>query len=276
MRKTIEFKLAEPTGIASDLLFALPFDTPEQTVRSVAVSGCAASAELSAANSGQRVLVLSVAAGGKPSVRVTFDSTPSSFPDWIFVPTGGAHETPSPDLIDLVGQLAPKSLPTPERVERIVRHVEERFTYGMREIGLGDDALAMPALSCDVHLGTCVDTHSYAVAAMRAGGIDAAYVSGVFFPEGEITATPGHCWLVVRAQGAPHHWDISHFLKYRLGRVVPVLNPKPGFRQALSCGRDVSFEGPQGPVTLSRVSGFNLLSGDRRSEPLLTIARAGE
>lgn len=270
---TLEFTLLTPTEGAADLLLALPFDTPEQTVADVATSGCLAVSEICATNSGQRALVLKVAAGGTPVVRITFDDRPSAFPDWIFAPTGGAHETPSASLAALVNDLAPPALAPAERVWRIVRHVEARFTYGVRDVGLGDAEAAMPALSCDIHLGTCVDTHSYAVAALRAAGIEAAYVSGIFFPQGVTQARPGHCWFVVRAEGAPHHWDISHFLKYGLGPVTPVYNPRPGLRQALGSGRDVTFEGAEGPVTLSRVSGFNGLTGALRGVPLPTLAR---
>jgi Transglutaminase-like superfamily len=150
--------------------------------------------------------------------------------------------------------------------------VEARFTYGVRDVGLADETEAMPALACDTHLGTCVDTHSYAVAAMRAAGIEAAYVSGLFFSEGETVSEPGHCWFAVKADGAPHHWDISHFLKYGLGPVRSVLNPKPGFRYAMSVGRDLVFEGPEGPVTVSRLSGFNVLAGPDRGGKLKTRA----
>jgi endonuclease/exonuclease/phosphatase family metal-dependent hydrolase len=131
------------------------------------------------------------------------------------------------------------------------------FTYGQRDIGLGDDRADMPALTCGVERGTCVDTHSYAVACLRAAGLPAAYVGGVWFAPGESLALTGHCWCVTGAPGAPHHWDISHVLKFGLGPLRPVLNPAGGLRQALSAGRDLRF----GAAVLTRFSGFASMAG---------------
>jgi transglutaminase-like putative cysteine protease len=266
------FSLDAPLKAAATLLFPLPIDTPEQRVADFRVEGAQSHGPLQAQNSGQQALRLTAEAGTMPKVVVDFAPEPQAFAPWVFAPTGGAHETPSPELVDLMGRVAPAGLTTVERVWRIVRHVESRFTYGRREVGLGDDTTAIPALECDLHRGTCIDTHTYSVAALRAAGLEAAYVSGVFLPEGDSSGHTGHCWFVVRAEGVPHHWDISHFLEYGLGPVQPVLNPKPGVRQALSVGRDLEFVGPDGPVTLPRLSGFNRLDGRERVERLDTIA----
>jgi hypothetical protein len=266
------FSLDKPLEAPTMLLFPLPVDTPEQRVAEVRVEGAQSHGPIQARNCGQQALRLTAEAGAVPKVGVDFAPEPQAFASWVFAPTGGAHETPSPELVDLMGRIAPAELSTLERVWRIVRHVESRFTYGRREVGLGDDTTAIPALECDLHRGTCIDTHTYSVAALRAAGIEAAYVSGVFLAEGERRGPTGHCWFVVRAEGVPHHWDISHFLEYGLGPVKPVLNPKPGVRQALSVGRDLEFVGPDGTVTLPRLSGFNLLDGRGRVERLGTTA----
>lgn len=271
----VTLSLAEPLAAAAEIVLGLPIDTPEQRFLGHAAEGAEAKV-VTALNSGQPLLVLSAAAGSSPTVALRFEEAPGRFPDWIFEPTGGRHERPSPALVDLMAEIAPASLALPDRVEAIIRHVEARFTYGHRDVGLGDDVEAMPALDCDVHLGTCVDTHSYGVAAFRAAGIEAAYVSGLFFPEGETASRPGHCWMVVRADGAPHHWDVSHFLKYGLGPVRPLLNPKPGFRYAMSIGRDLRLAGPEGIVEFTRLSGFNLLTGPRAGEKLDTLATVSE
>ncbi len=262
--QALRLTLETPVTHDCELIVGLPIDTPEQRLVGGEVRGAASASEIVATNSGQSALLIPVRAGNSPQVVFEFEDEPSSFPDWMFEPTGGPHEVPSAALVELIGALAPTSLDPAQRVERIVRHVEERFTYGVRDVGLGDDQDAMPALACETHLGTCIDTHSYAVAAMRAGNIDAAYISGVFFPDGEKAGMPGHCWFAVNARGAPHHWDISHFLKYGLGPVRPVFNPKPGIRYALSVGRDLTFAGGDGPVQFSRLSGFHVLSGPEK------------
>jgi len=262
-----------PVEPGTELLFGLPPDTPEQRVLKVEVSGAEDVRQINALNSPQAALTMISVAGMSPSVEITFSDEAGAFPEWIFQSTGGAHETPSADLMQLIEAVAPVDLAPAQRVERIVHHVEARFTYGVRDVGLGDDVEAMPALACDTHLGTCVDTHSYAVAAMRAAGFPAAYVSGLFFHEGHEASEPGHCWFVVDAQGAPHHWDISHFLKYGLGPVRPVFNPKPGVRFAMSIGRDLVFEGRSGRETFARLSGFHRFGGDAPGQKLATEAQ---
>ncbi|MFN4008969.1 MAG: transglutaminase-like domain-containing protein [Pannonibacter sp.] len=251
----VTFTLTEPAISASHLLFGIPFDTPEQTVQAIRVNRGTNIGLIRACNSGQMALLIAPDEGAA-EVEVQFADAASAFPHWLFTSTDGAHETPSPELIALMRSLLPADATPANCVSAIVRHVDDRFEYGVRDIGLADDSDTMPALACDTHLGTCVDTHSYAVAAMRAGGIEAAYVSGIFFPEGMDVSAPGHCWFVVNAADAPHHWDISHHIKYGLGPTTPAYNPKPGIRFALTAGRDLVFALPQQDVTVSILKGF--------------------
>lgn len=251
MRK-IEFTTTAPLDRDATLIFPLPFGTSAQQVLAVPDLP-----HREARNIAQEVLVTQVPAGSRPEVSITFADGHSAIPAHVWSPTGGVHETPSAELAAHMAEVAPQGLAAPERVARIVAHVAERFTYGVREVGLGDDRADMPALTCDIHLGTCVDTHSYAVACMRAAGIDACYVSGVWFPDGANVTSPGHCWFMVRVDGVPQHWDISHFLKFGLGPVRPVMNPAGGMRQALSVGRDLMI----GDVTFTRLSGFATSEG---------------
>ena len=269
---TVRFTLNEPIEADQHLIFGIPHDTPEQKVIGYSVSGVEQWTEIQAVNSHQSAILMTPLTNSQPRIDITFADDGTDFPLWIFRSTEGPHETPSVDLIKHIEHIAPSALSHSDRVEHIVRHVEERFTYGYRDVGLGDDVETMPALECDVHLGTCVDTHSYAVAAMRAAGIPAAYVSGVFFPQGQTISEPGHCWFVLDTKDAPHHWDISHYLKYNLGPVQPIFNPKPGVRYALSFGRDLVFEIDQHKIMLSRLSGFNLVNGTSTPQKMKTQA----
>lgn len=247
--------LEAPFATPSRLLVAVPVATDRQRLRAVTVEGAEAR-EIHDVAGRRTALLLDVPAGGAVTVAYAIDEIHGEFDERLFAPTGGRHETPSAELADLVATIAPVDLSASERIERIVRHVEERFTYGVRAVGLGDDTAAIEPLACDVHLGTCVDTHSYAVAAMRAAGLEAVYLSGVFFHEGETTSRPGHCWFAVRADGVTQTWDVSHFLKYGLGPVRLVDNPKPGRRFALSAGRDLVFAIDGHPYEASRLCGF--------------------
>lgn len=249
-----KFSLAEINAGISPLLFGVPFDTPEQMVLSVNVHEGRLLDTVKAENSGQTALLIEPA-DGRASVSVEFSDEAGTIPAWLFTPTGGAHEMPSPDLTQLMSTLT-DSADAQARVDSIIRHVDERFFYGKRDQGLGDGEEAMPALVCDSHAGTCVDTHSYAVAAMRASGIDAAYISGVFFKQGRTVSAPGHCWFAVNVNGQMQHWDISHHLKYDLGPTMPLYNPLPGKRFAMSAGRDLVFSLPHMTVTVSALKGF--------------------
>jgi endonuclease/exonuclease/phosphatase family metal-dependent hydrolase len=250
--RRIEFTPAEPLAADATLIFPVPCDTAAQRVLALPDLP-----RRTAGNSGQEVFVLSAKAGTQPGLTITFDDGFGRVPEAVWKPTGAAHETPSDALAAHMAEVAPVDLTAQDRVARIVAHVADRFTYGVRDVGLGDDRADMPALTCDLHLGTCVDTHSYAVACLRAAGFDACYVSGVWFPEGQTETSPGHCWFLVGAEGVPQQWEISHFLKFGLGPVRPVLNPQPGLRHALSVGRGLVVDG----VGFTRLSGFATAEG---------------
>lgn len=93
----------------------------------------------------------------------------------------------------------------------------------------------IPALGCGTAEGSCVDINTYFIASLRAAGFDAGYVGGCFFPaEKGGRCDDMHCWVVTRDQGEVLEWDIAHHLKLGRRDIVPGLNPKPGYRVALS------------------------------------------
>ncbi len=119
------------------------------------------------------------------------------------------------------------------RATAIACAAAERFTYGHPDIRFNDGLDAVPALGCGLVEGSCVDINTYFLAALRAAGIEAGYVTGFFFPaEKGDHCTDGHCWVVTRIDGATQDWDIAHHLKMGTRRIAPCLNPKPGFRAA--------------------------------------------
>lgn len=250
----VRFSLAESQPSRSPVLFGMPFDTPEQTVLTIDVPQGRYLGTVQADNSGQTAMLIEPIAG-QVAVDVHFSDGGSAFPPWLFNPTGGNHETPSEELIRLVAGLS-ADRDDLARLHAVVAHVDERFVYGRRAVGLGDNEDAMPALTCDTHAGTCVDTHSYAVAAVRAAGIEAAYVSGVFFKDGQTVSAPGHCWFTVVLDGDAQHFDISHHIKYDLGPTRACYNPLPGTRFALSAGRDLVFTLPTHSIAVPTLRGF--------------------
>jgi len=159
------------------------------------------------------------------------------------------------------------------RVPALIQYVGDHFTYGARETHLGTGEDAMPALECGLTPGTCVDMHTLAVAALRAIGVPAAYVIGVHIAEPREQWSTGHCWLNLKCEGVPHHWDISHHVQYGVREITPTFNPKPGRRFALSTGRGPEFSGPDGTVSFPSLSGFHGLTGRNAGQRLRTLAR---
>ncbi len=203
--------------------------------------------------------------GGALDVVFEFEDGPSSFPDWTFEPTGGPHERPSLELVKLIRDIAPPMLDLAQRVERIVRHVEERFTYGLRDVGLGDDADAMRrwlAIPISAPASTPTATPSLPCVPRYRCSLHQRHL----LPRGrERHDAPG---LLVRRRCERRAAPLGHlaFPEVRARAVRPAYNPKPGTRYALSVGRDLTFEGRDGQVLCSRLSGFHVLSGSAREQ----------
>jgi hypothetical protein len=267
---TLDAPVAEPgTYIAP-----VAPDTPDQRLLATEFEGVAPLAMIRAANSGQMAWLCRLEAGATPRIRYRFSEEGADWPSWAFHPAGTRFDLASPALAAEIAQGVPPGPPA-RRVPALMQWVADRFQYGRRPVHLGDDLDAMPALGCDLHTGTCVDMHTLAVAALRSIGIEAVYAIGGFVYAEKPQHPTGHCWLTLRAVGAPHHYDISHPVEYGRGRVTPALNPKPGRRFALGLGRGPRFAGPEGEVEIPSLSGWYGLSGTSRGLKLKSIGRFG-
>jgi len=123
----------------------------------------------------------------------------------------------------------------------LVNHVATLFTYGHPETRFYDGQDEIPAL-CGLTEGSCVDINAYLIAALRAAGYEAGYVTGYFVPAEKRTHCEDmHCWVVTRCEGVEQDWDVAHHLKMGLREIGPGLNPKPGVRVAMahSMGHDI-------------------------------------
>ncbi|MEX5728423.1 hypothetical protein Ga0609869_001776 [Rhodovulum iodosum] len=142
----------------------------------------------------------------------------------------------------------------------IVTHVADQFSYGHPEERFYDGHDEIPAL-CGLTEGSCVDINTYLVAALRAAGYEAGYVTGYFFPaEKRGTCEDMHCWVVTRHEGAVQEWDIAHHLKMGRSDIGPGQNPRPGLRVPLahSMGHDLPALG---------ISELKILSQPMRQAP---------
>lgn len=216
--------------------------------------------------------LLRLRAGAMVRVRHSFVPEGEGLPTTAFVPGSSHFERASDDLAAQIAALELGADPA-ERCRAVIQFVADHFTYGRRETPLGADEDAMPALECGLTPGSCVDMHTLAVAALRAAGMEAAYVIGGHIAEGRTQHPTGHCWLNVRADGTPPHWDISHHVQYGHRTITPALNPRPGRRFALSHGRGLLFEGPEGAVGFPSLSGMHLLTGPLAGAKLPTRGR---
>jgi transglutaminase-like putative cysteine protease len=176
--------------------------------------------------------------GPSPSITLRYSEAVTFAPDWAWTPPDVALNRPSTELVALAREIT-SGLEGQTRVYAIMRHVSSVFHYGHGEGRFTDDALAVPALTCGLTRGSCVDIHTYAVAALHASGIDAAYCAGVFWRDGLTTFEDMHCWIIVGGD-TPSVWDISHDL-IASRDVAPNFDSVSGRRFPLALGRSVSY-----------------------------------
>ncbi|WP_439545721.1 transglutaminase domain-containing protein [Sandarakinorhabdus sp.] len=272
MTEQFEVFLAEPVPYDGHGLYPVPPETHQQQVLQTSFDGAVPERVIRDADGRTSAWLLRLTAGAVVRVRHSFRPEGQGLPAAAFVPGASPFERASPAL---AAQIAALDLPAEPaaRCQVVIQFVADHFEYGRRERALGADDPAMPALACGLTPGSCVDMHTAAVAALRAAGIAAAYVIGGHIAVGRTQHPTGHCWLNVQAPGTPPHWDISHHVQYGRRTITPVLNPRPGRRFALSHGRGLVFDGPDGPVAFPSLSGVHLLTGPLVGQKLPTFAR---
>lgn len=194
---------------------------------------------LTEASSGQKVLLVTPQAA-EITFRYDYAGHPGHYPEAIFRPSASRHTQAAPALVAEALEMAGEG-PDLTSAIRVARGVAEKFTYGHPAAKYYDGFDHVPHLTTMTE-GSCVDIHTYLLAAFRGVGIEAGYVTGYFFPESE-PCTSGHCWAVTRIDGAVQEWDISHFLQIGRRDVGPGLNPKGGFR--LPVGHSMGLSLPE-------------------------------
>lgn len=271
----IEFAYEIEAG-GEPFLIAKPFDTRHQTFLGVEIAGGRVLAEIGNQFGGQEALHVRPEGAGPVRLAYRFSEVPGTPPAWLAAPMPTAWLAPSEALAAEIRAIVTAT--TPEGILRqVIDHTATHFEYGHPDAYLGTGAGAMPALACDLAMGSCVDIHSYAIAALAVFGIPATYLSGAYC-EGEAPGVsepciPGHCWMESHA-GATEDWDIAHVLKFGLPLPVSaMLNPKPGRRIALQAGRGHVFALQGGAVTVDRIHKPVIAAGARAGEILPFSAR---
>ncbi len=163
------------------------------------------------------------------------------YPENLFQPQASKYTRFADDLV-AEAEDAAGTLEGVDRAIAIACATAERFTYGHPTERFTDGHDAVPALGCGLTEGSCVDINTYFLAALRAAGVAAGYLTGFYFPsEKGDTCTDGHCWVVTRIDGQTQEWDIAHHLKMGTRAIQPGLNPKPGFRAAVFHSMGLTF-----------------------------------
>jgi hypothetical protein len=253
-----ECHLEQPVPCAGEYIFPVPIDTSEQKISQFVFEGVEPIETVQSLDGAATAFRFALKAGDLPIIQ--------------FSPRETRFDQPSQALVEQISSQFTQ-MELVERVPNIIQFIADHFQYGQRDIALGDDETAMPALECGLTFGTCVDMHTLAVAALRAIGVQAAYVMGGHVATTKQSSPTGHCWINVRHEGVAHHWDISHHVQYGVKIITPELNPKPGRRFALSIGRGHVFAGQDGNVEFPALSGFQALTGDLKGQKLRTMGQ---
>ena len=213
--------------------------TPHARCTGVTVNGSVLRTVLDV-HGGQRVHVV-VGTGGKLSLTFAFTEDGGSYPEAMFAWRPSRYTRYADALLAEVAAIAPHAA-APDRARAIACATAERFTYGHPDVRFNDGLDEVPALGCGLTEGSCVDINTYFIAALRAAGLEAGYVTGFYFPADKGDwCEDGHCWVVTRIDGQVQEWDIAHHLKMGTRDIRPGLNPKPGFRVACCHSMGLNF-----------------------------------
>ena len=251
--------LLAPTGLS----------TPHALSEGCTVTGGAVH-ETRETSAGQWALVI-VATGGKVELRYDYVPGSADYPDQIWAPRDTRFTRAADALVAEARAIAPDA-PPDERACDIACAVAGKFTYGHPDRRFYEGADMIPALGCGLTEGSCVDINAYFMASLRASGIEAGYVTGVFFPaEKGDRCDDMHCWVVTRAGGITQAWDIAHHLKLGTRDIRPALNPKPGFRVALAHSMGLDF--PELGLTEVKLLSEPLIVRDGQAYPVNAAIR---
>ena len=220
------------------LIAPIGMSTPHQTFLSLS---CDVGPTICAQekDTGQSVLVVpgdAYEGASQISLDYTFAQGGPGYPDLIYAPRTTRFTTAAQALVSHAGDIVRECANKRAMINALVAHTAEAFTYGHPMERYYDGREDVPLLmGCGTTQGSCIDINMYLIAALRSVGIEAGYVAGPFYPaEKNGRCDDMHCWAVTRADGEVLEWDIAHHLKLGTRAIAPGLNPKPGWRAAVS------------------------------------------
>lgn len=221
---------------ARDARFIAPMGlaTPHASAAHVAVDG--ARMEVCWDPQAAQPVLLGTPEADEVVLRTTFTPGGPAYPEALFQPRDNRYTRSAAALVGEASDIAAKAGGGRAALLALMRHTAELFDYGHVDEKFYDGHEAVPHL-CGTTRGSCVDINVYLLASLRAAGIEAGYVYGIFVPEEKRDwASDGHCWVVTRCDGVVEEWDIAHHLKLGTRDIRPALNPRPGVRLPMSHG----------------------------------------
>jgi len=157
------------------------------------------------------------------------------------------------DLAALARDITRNSENQKTKLFALIGYAADMFGYEHPDEHFYENCDSVPAV-CGTTKGSCVDINTFLLAAARCLEIQGQYIAGYWFHPDKAETHDMHCWLVFEIAGEVLFWDLAHHLKWGVENLVPGLNPAGGRRVAMSCGRGLEFETPNGTVTISHFS----------------------
>lgn len=207
------------------LLAPIGITTPHKNPLACRVDGAAITLT-GEANTGQMAAVLTPV--GVEPVKLTYETTGpgSAYPLNLFVYRSSPFSRAANQLVAEARRLAADTGDGNAGIAAIVNDVAGKFTYGHPETRFNDGLDQIPLLSCGLTEGSCVEINACLIAALRAAGFEAGYVTGYFFPaEKRGRCDDMHCWVVSRHEGVVLEWDIAHHLKLGVRKLKLLAEP---------------------------------------------------
>jgi hypothetical protein len=252
------------------LLAPRPFGHWGQRFERFEATGVADTAEIGAFNTHQHAYLMRPVAA-PIQLAYTVAESAMAAPDWIWQPQHNRHTLADASLQAMAGDLCSAAEDDAGKLRAIVDHAAALFSYGHGESRFTDGHDAVPAL-CGTTRGSCVDINTLVLAAARSQGLAGQYIAGYWFGPERFETPDMHCWLAFEIDGTPEYWDVAHHLKWGVAPLAPGLNPAGGWRIAMTSGRGLIFDTPQGRVAISHFSEpLWVLSGAETRQPAVRI-----
>ncbi|MCA3247269.1 MAG: hypothetical protein ING19_18080 [Azospirillum sp.] len=265
MSIVLSVRLVDPVPPGNPLLLApRPLAGIGHAFDRLEVEYAAIQGEIQASNAPQGAFLLRATdPPSRPVLRYVLRPDPAPPPDWVWSAPDTRYARATPELAAFAREAADATPSPAAALRRIVDHASEIMWYGHGPDTVIGDGAAVPLLTRPTR-GTCIDMHGYCLAAARAAGIEAAYCAGFWFGAGENRALGMHCWFAARVDGAIVHYDVSRQLKIPRRPIVEGLEPMPGRRVLMACGKGLEFDLPGGTVRVDHFARFVWRTPDGR------------